>query len=54
MLSKSFKAVRQMTKAKRVFMGPQQAMAIAQGAKPRQEKDTFGPIEVQGDRYWGA
>ena len=22
--------------------------------KPRQEKDTFGPIEVPGDKYWGA
>ncbi len=21
---------------------------------PRQEKDTFGPIEVPGDKYWGA
>ena len=20
----------------------------------RQEKDTFGPIEVAGDKYWGA
>jgi fumarate hydratase class II len=29
-------------------------MSIAQGAKPRQEKDTFGPIEVPGDKYWGA
>jgi hypothetical protein len=22
--------------------------------KNRQEKDTFGPIEVPGDKYWGA
>ena len=22
--------------------------------KPRIEKDTFGPIEVPGDKYWGA
>jgi hypothetical protein len=22
--------------------------------KPRFEKDTFGPIEVPGDKYWGA
>jgi hypothetical protein len=22
--------------------------------KSRQEKDTFGPIEVPGDKYWGA
>lgn len=22
--------------------------------KSRQERDTFGPIEVPGDKYWGA
>jgi len=22
--------------------------------KNRQERDTFGPIEVPGDKYWGA
>ena len=27
---------------------------IATSAKPRIEKDTFGPIEVPGDKYWGA
>lgn len=27
---------------------------VLNAGKPRQEKDTFGPIEVPGDKYWGA
>lgn len=53
MISKSFKAVSHLTSnAKRLTY--LQTMCIAAGAKSRQEKDTFGPIEVPGDKYWGA
>jgi fumarate hydratase class II len=53
MLSKSFRAVSNIsTNVKSLTY--LQRMLIAAGAKPRQEKDTFGPIEVPGDKYWGA
>ncbi len=29
-------------------------LARMSSKKPRIEKDTFGPIEVPGDKYWGA
>ena len=32
----------------------QARFAFLTPGKPRQEKDTFGPIEVPGDKYWGA
>jgi len=56
MLSKSFGSLRHMRRAASVatprfnfrFFG------VLTPGKPRQEKDTFGPIEVPGDKYWGA
>lgn len=49
MLSKqSFKVAasyRMMRQQARLFLTP---------GKNRQERDTFGPIEVPGDKYWGA
>ena len=35
-------------------MSPTAARAAAPPAATRTESDTFGPIEVPGDRYWGA
>ena len=32
----------------------QQARLFLTPGKNRQERDTFGPIEVPGDKYWGA
>jgi fumarate hydratase, class II len=32
----------------------QQARLFLTPGKNRQEQDTFGPIEVPGDKYWGA
>lgn len=53
MLSKSFRTAKVLSNNMKT-MTAFQRMWIAAGAKPRQEKDTFGPIEVPGDKYWGA
>src|SRR6202000_2506461 len=31
-----------------------QGLSVTNAAKTRTETDTFGPIEVASDRYWGA
>jgi hypothetical protein len=53
MLSKSLNLYKALNSQKRTLIQTS-FMSISKDAKPRQEKDTFGPIEVPGDKYWGA
>lgn len=57
MLSKSLRHLKQLQRstqcASLVFRNAFYFGVLTPG-KPRQEKDTFGPIEVPGDKYWGA
>lgn len=55
MLSKSFKSLRYLQSQQKVLTQTQAYLfGVLTPGKNRQEKDTFGPIEVPGDKYWGA
>lgn len=42
------------TTAQHIFRQQARLLSVLTPGKNRQEKDTFGPIEVPGDKYWGA
>ena len=54
MLSKSLLSARLALKQSRVLSNYSRFYFGILSDKPRQEKDTFGPITVPGDKYWGA
>jgi hypothetical protein len=55
MISKSIRALRTATACQRTLLYRQTfCFGVLTPGKSRMEKDTFGPIEVPGDKYWGA
>lgn len=56
MLSKSLQTLRLLQRNQVTTLTQTQAylFGVLTPGKNRMEKDTFGPIEVPGDKYWGA